>query len=108
MAGDELDKFVSEIIEAKKLSGVSAEVREQLVADMKQRLVTEINRALIDALPDEKMSEFNTLLDNDDVTEEQVQAFVMNSGVDVQRITAQTMLLFRSLYLTSAEERDTQ
>lgn len=108
MAGDELDKFVGEIIEAKKLPGVSDEVRQQLVSDMKQRLITQINQALIDALPDEKMSDFSNLLDDENVTEEQVQAFVMSSGIDVQRITAQTMLLFRSLYLNTAEERDAQ
>jgi len=107
MEGDELDKFVAEILEAKQLPGVvDDEVRQQLISDLKMNLMGEINKALIDALPDEKITELNALLDDPSVTEERVQEFIMQSGIDVQRITAQTMLYFRSLYLETPEERD--
>jgi hypothetical protein len=107
MAGDELDKFVGEILEAKKLPGfIDEEVRQQLQADLKQNLLGEINKALINALSDDKASELNNLLDDESTTEEKVQELIMQSGIDVQRITTQTMLLFRSLYLETAMDRD--
>jgi len=107
MAGDELDKFVEEILEAKKLPGViDDEVRQQLHADLKNNLLDQINKALINALPEEKIDELNALLDDDLVTEEKVQKLIAQSGIDVQRITTQTMILFRSLYLETASERD--
>lgn len=109
MAGDELDSFVAGILNEKKLPGITdEEVRQQLIADLKQNLLDQINRALINAMPDDKVTEFNTLLDDPNVTEEAIQSFVMSSGIDVERITTQTMLLFRSLYLETAEERDAQ
>ena len=109
MAGDEFDSFVAEILDEKKLPGITdEEVRQQLLADLKQNLLDQINRALINAMPDPKVTEFNALLDDPNVTQETIQSFVMNSGIDVERITTQTMLLFRSLYLETPEERDAQ
>lgn len=106
MAGDELDRFVAEILEAKKLSGVNDDVRAQLLSDLKRELLDQINRALIDALPEDSLDRFNALLDAPDTTDEEVQQFIMNSGVDVRRVTTETMLLFRGLYLETPEERD--
>jgi hypothetical protein len=99
MAGDELSQFIQGILAEKQLSGIDDNVREQLVADLQQRLLDQINRALIDALPDDKIEAFNRMLDDESLTDEQVQQFIAASGVDVQRVTIQTMLRFRDLYL---------
>jgi len=100
MAGDELDQFVNEMLDAKRLSGVTDDVRTQLVSDLKQRLLDQINKALIDALPDEKMDEFERLLDDDSLADEQIQQFIVNAGVDVKKVTTVTMLRFYDLYVT--------
>lgn len=105
MSGDELDKFIGDILEAKQLSGVDDEVRTQLIADLKQQMLDQINRALIDALPEEKLDEFNALLEDEASSDESIQSFIMNSGVDVNKVTVATMLRFRELYLQSAEDR---
>ncbi len=102
MAGDELDKFIRDILNQKQLSGVSPEVEKQLVADLKERLIDQINRAIIDAMPEDKMDEFNQMLDSD-VDDAQIQQFVANSGVDTRQVTIETMLRFRSLYLGDKE-----
>ena len=102
MNSDELDKFINEILAAKQLPGVTDEVRTQLVADLRERLLDQINRALVNALPDEKINEFNTLLDDETLSDEAVQQFIASSGVDVRRITLQTMLRFSELYLKAS------
>jgi hypothetical protein len=102
--GDEMDAFINQILDAKQLSGVTDEVRTQLVADLKQRLLDQINRALIDALPDEKIEAFNTLLDDDAIDDVTVQQFITDSGVDVKRVTLRTMLQFSELYLGTPKE----
>lgn len=99
MKSDELDRFINEILDEKQLSGVTPEVRVQLVADLKERLLDQINRALITALPDDKMTEFNTLLDDETISDDAVTLFIAGSGVDVQKVTIQTMLRFSELYL---------
>jgi predicted methyltransferase len=105
MTGDDLDRFISDILEAKKLSGVDADVRTQLIGDLKQQLLDQINRALIDALPEDKLDQFNILLEDPSTTDESIQSFIATNGVDVTRVTAQTMLRFRDLYLEPAEDR---
>lgn len=96
---DPLTRFVDEIITAKQLPGVTDEVRAQLVSDMRKRLTDQIDRAVINAMSEEKAEEFNRLLDDPQVTAETVQTFIASSGVDVQRVTLETMLRFRDLYL---------
>ena len=106
MAGDELDKFVADILEAKKFTTVDDEVRTQLLSDLKKALIEQINTALVEALPEEKVDGLNALFDNPDTTDEEITKYIMDSGVDVQRVTAQTMLFFRGLYLQTPEERE--
>lgn len=105
MAGGELDQFVTQIINEKRLSGVTDDVRAQLVDDLKRELMAQINRALIDALPEEKLDAFNLLLEDETSDETIIQQFIMNSGIDVTNITARTMLRFRDLYLQPTGER---
>lgn len=106
MVEDDLDKFIGEILKTKNLSGINEEVRIQLIADMKERLTDQINRAIIEALPDDKLDEFNVLLGSDGVSDDVVQQFVASSGVDIKQVTVKTMLLFRDLYLQTAKERE--
>jgi len=107
MSQDEaLDKFINDMLSDKDLSGVSDEARGYLLEDLKNRLLDQVNRALIDALPEDKNAEFDALLDNESVTDIQVQQFIIDSGVDVQKIAAKAMLLFRDLYLQTPEQRD--
>lgn len=101
-----LDKFLNDILADKNLSGVNDEARGYLISDLKTRLTDQINRALIDALPGEKTDEFNTLLDDESITDEQVQQFMIDSGIDVKRIAARAMLVFRDLYMQTPEQRD--
>ena len=102
---DQLDTFIRDIIEAKQLDGISDEAKQGLVEEMRERLLDIINRALVEALPEDKVQEFSNLLDNESVTDEQVQAFIAQSGVDVEHVTAKAMLTFRDLYLQSTKER---
>ncbi len=95
---DELDSFISNILDEKQLSGVTEDVRAQLVEDLKNRLLDQVNRALIDAMPDEKIDQFNELLDRN-VGDEELQQFVTDSGVNIPAVTTAAMLHFRDAYL---------
>jgi hypothetical protein len=105
MQGDEFDKFIEEILDQKDLPGVTPDVRTQLQADLKQRLIDQINAALIDALTDEQAQEFNNLLDDPAFDDTAAQEFMSKSGVNVRKVTAHTMLRFRDLYLQPSPNR---
>ena len=99
MAEDKLNQFISEIIDAKNLSGVSDDVRAQLHADLSAQLEDQINAALVNALDPSKVEELNVMLDQEGVTDEQVRQFIDGSGVDSAAVAAKTMIRFRDLYL---------
>lgn len=96
---DQLDAFIKEIIDTKQLPGITEEAKSGLLEEMRERLLDMINHALIDSIPDNQMESFSALLDQEGVSDEQVQQFITSSGVDVEKVTAQTMLAFRDLYL---------
>lgn len=96
---DNLDKFIDEIIAAKNLSGISEDVALQLRSDLRDKLTDQINSAMISALDESKLDEFNALLDQEVVSDEQIKDYIEQNGVDTTKIAAQTMLRFRDLYL---------
>lgn len=108
MQGDGLDTFIGEIIHAKHLIGVTEEVRAQLIRDLRDRLLDQINRAIIESLPDDKLDEFNARFNDNNASDEDLQSFINESGIDTKKIAATTMLRFRDLYLQTSKERGEQ
>lgn len=98
MDQDALSKFINDIIDAKNFKTLDSDVRRQLEQDLKNRLLDQIDRAVLGALPENKIDGFNDLLDRN-ASQQEVQQYIANSGVDTKKITLETMLRFRSLYL---------
>ncbi len=109
MAGDELDRFIGDMLAEKDLPGLhdDEEVFEELAKDLKQRLLDQIDRAVIDALPDERVDDLNALMDQSETTDVQIHEFIVSAGVDTKQVAIDTMLRFRDLYLTPSERRET-
>jgi hypothetical protein len=105
---DQLDQFVNEILEAKRLPGVTPEVKGQLVVDLRKQLLDQINRALIEELSDEQIDAFNELIDQPDTTDATTEQFIRDAGVNIETVTAKTLLRFRDLYLRTTKQRDAQ
>lgn len=98
METDPFAAFISEIIETKQLSGLDADVRKQLESDLQTSLLDQIDRAVVDNLPEDKIDGLNALFDSG-ASEDEVQRYIANSGINIKRITLETMLRFRELYL---------
>ncbi len=98
MNQDAISKFISDIIDAKGYKTLDSDVRRQLEQDLKNRLLDQIDRAVLEALPENKIDGFNDLLDRG-ASQQEIQQYIANSGVDTKKITLETMLRFRSLYL---------
>ncbi len=98
-----IDKFIDQLLKDKGLTGLDAEVEAQLKRDLGQRLMDQIDRAVIEALPEEKAIELSAKLDDDNFSQEDTTKFIQDSGVDMQRVSLETMLKFRDLYLEVGE-----
>lgn len=95
--------FVKEMLATKEWSSkVEPSGLEQLQADLENRLMDQIDRAIVEALPEEKVDGLNDLLDKE-ASEDDIRQYVAKSGVDVKKITVETMLRFRALYLDEIE-----
>lgn len=96
---EQLIPFVDDLLKQKNLSGMTEDVYMQLRSDMAHDLRQQIDRALIEALPDDKLDEFNGLISNSETTEADLQQFMVDSGIDSVTIIARTMNRFREFYL---------
>ena len=101
-----VSSFIDGILEKKNLPGIkSDQVLHYVRQDMTEKLLDQIDRALIEALPEDRAVEFDKLLDQEGVTPEVVQRFIVDAGVDVAKVTALTMLQFKELYLGGVDRQ---
>lgn len=103
---DQFDTFIKDIIEAKQLPGLTEEAKLGLLEEMRERLLDMIDRALIEALPDDKVAEFSALVDAEQTSDEQLQAFIAESGVNAEEVTTKVLVAFRDLYLSPPAEQN--
>lgn len=101
---EQVNQFIDSLIDEKGLS-VDGDVREELRKDMADRLMTQIDNALINALPSDKVAELNKKLDDPNFSEQDTYDFINNSGIDTQRVILETMMQFKMLYV-GADEAD--
>ena len=94
-----VEQFIDQLITDKGVSGLTDEVRAELRKDLLQRLADQIDRAVINALPEDKAIELSEKIDDESFGDDQINEFISNSGVDIQRISLETMVKFRELYL---------
>ena len=95
---DNVEQFIDQLIDEKDLN-LEDDVRQELKVDMINRLLDQIDKASINALPEDKAIELADKLDDPEFTDEQVAEFIRNSGVDMERVALETMMQFRLLYL---------
>jgi len=98
MDQDYISKFVNDIIKAKNFRALDDDVRNQLEKDLKNRLLDQIDRAVIEVLPEKKIDGLSDLLDRK-ASQQEIQQYVANCGINTQKIVLETMLRFRALYL---------
>ena len=98
-----VDEFIEQLLTDKGITDVEPEIRQELVAEMKERLMDQINKAAIMQLSEEKAAELAEKVDDPNFTNEQMTEFMQNSGVNLAEIALDTMLKFRNFYLESGE-----
>ncbi len=93
-----LDDFMESLLQEKGIN-VEGEVRDQLKADMTQRLLTQIDRATLNRLTEEQAIELSNKLDDPNFGNVEAAEFIKKCGVDTQEVALETMIQFRALYL---------
>ena len=100
---ENVEAFIDQLIDEKGYTTLDEVARNELKRDMIQRLMDQIDRAAINALPEEKAAELSEKLDDPNFTNEGAGKFMQESGVDLQQVALTTMLQFRSLYIGNSD-----
>lgn len=103
--GEVIDLFIEGLMEEKHINAPTEEIRQKVFNDLKNQLLTEIDRSLIAELPDDKLEELNraaaTTGQLDPVA---VADAIKAANLDVTEITGITMQRFRDLQLGQTPE----
>ena len=103
---DGVEQFIEELLSERGLSSLDPEIKKDIKSQMMQELMDQIDRAAINALPEERAIELAKKLDDAEFGSDQAAAFMKESGVDLQQIALNTMMTYRKLYLENVYEND--
>ncbi len=94
-----LEDFVRRLTEQKGLSGLDKDILAQVQKDLIDRVEDRINAAILSALPEEKLEEFNGVLDSADSSK--IQDYCSKHVPDLDALVGSTLMDFRQIYLFS-------
>lgn len=94
-----VDEFIESLLNDKGIVDLEPEIKKELKADMKKRLLDQIDRAAIQELSEEKAAELAKLVDQPDFDNAKLTKFMEESGVNLAEVALETMLKFRNFYL---------
>ncbi len=99
---DKIHEFMGNLLDQKGITDIEEDARQHLIEDMTEMLMQQIDRAAIDALPEEKAIELANGLQDGSIKEEDVPNFMKESGLNLEEISLVTMMRFKDLYLGAA------
>ena len=92
------EDFLNQLLTDAGMDTVSAEVRQQMLSDLRARLENRLLGTIVMHLPEAEISNFNKLVE-DPGAEEKVAKFIDEKVPDSSELFATAMLSFRNDYL---------
>ena len=91
--------FVDRLIEEKKYpADLEKEVIDQIKSDLLKRVEDRVNMTIISNLSEDKLVEFNKMIDSN-VSDEEMQKFCNTSIPNLSQLIATELIVFRQTYL---------
>ncbi len=101
-----LEVIAKSLLIEKGFTDLEPEVEQDMVKELVARETEYVNRALLAALPDDKMLELEKLADDENVSEEQLTKLVASADIDAEAISSKALEEFRDLYLGTTKETE--
>jgi|GEM_PF-1162952 len=99
-----IDLFIRGIMKEKGTDVGSEEMQNDIFNDLKTSLLTEIDRSLVSALPDDKLEELNKIaLESGAIDPAKIAEMIRAAGIDTTEVVGITMARFRDIYLGKTE-----
>lgn len=97
VSSESLEIYVSKLLEEKNFKDLDEEVIEQLKDDLMERVEDRINAVIISNLPEEKLDEFENMLDAESA--ETIRAYCEGLIPGLAELIAEELVKFRKTYL---------
>lgn len=90
-------EFVEKLLKARGVEGVDDDVREELREELLRMLESKVNRAVVQSLNPEQLTEFEHLLDTNQL--DKMAPFLEEKGVNLTSLVARCMIDLQKSYL---------
>lgn len=95
-----MEAFIKQLLADKGLpTDLDPKVREQLERDLTDRAADMVNKRMINALNDEDLANFDTLINEHSDDADLIQKFIEEHVPNKETLAASALLEFRALYL---------
>lgn len=95
---DQLLVLARQFVES-KTPFASDDLKEQMAVEVRGKLDDTIRLQLVSAMTPEQIEDYQTLLENDSVTDEAILAFINKCNINVNEVTQVALTRFRIAYL---------
>lgn len=92
-----IEAFVDRLIVEKGMETVPEDIQEQLKIDLRERVEDMVNATILSKIPEEKLSDFEQLLESG--SDAEVQNFCTAHIDNFESIIANALMQFRAKYL---------
>ena len=97
-----LDQYSDLLIEKKGLADLPEEKKGELRNQIQETLVSEFNKEVLRQLPEDKLDEFEQILDDDSKTIEDAGVVIKSAGLDMGEILKTVLESFQKMFLGEA------
>ncbi len=94
-------EFIDQMMLERNLLTGDQQQNQQLRAELSAQLDQAIQRSVLEALPDEKLAELSQMLDRGDISDDEIEKFFDDAGVDYTQAVARAIEDFRANYINT-------
>lgn len=100
MSNDEaLEVFAEQLLIEGNYPEQDPDVRAEMRMDLKEQMSAKINSAIMEALPEDKITELDDLISSNNATSDNVGRLIQESGIDTSKVAGEALAEFRKEYL---------
>ena len=93
------EKFIEDLLRKKGFSEEDGEGWNLVKRDLLGHLAEQVDKAVLDELPSKKLDELSERINEGNFSSDEMQEFLEQSGVDVQKVVLETMAKFKVFFL---------
>lgn len=96
------DQYVDLLVEKKGLDSLPDDKKDRLKEEIKKTLIDEFNKEVLHQLPEDKLDEFEQILDDDSKTIEDAGVVIKSAGLNMGEILKTVLESFQKMFLGDA------